>query len=216
MKNGNILDITKEYLSSRGKIHDKMNPTIRSKIIFGVACTMKQLHARNVFHRNLKNADILLDDNFEPKIGSFVISRFLSSPEKYYGIAGTPQYTAPEIYLDKETSDGYYGFPVDVYAYSIFLYFMFSTEYQLPNIKKLTAKIFASKICEGQRPLRPKSIPDNYWNLIQQCWSQDPNDRPTFAEITEILKNDSYAIEEFGMKTDLELLHEYQNRIDRY
>lgn len=46
------------------------------------------------------------------------------------------------------------------------------------------------------------------------CWNQNPSDRPTFDEIVKILRDDSFAIEEFGMKTDLDELHEYQNRID--
>ena len=64
--------------------------------------------------------------------------------------------------------------------------------------------------------LKPDSIPEHYWNLIQKCMDNDISKRPSFEEITEILKNDKYAIEEFGMKTNLEQLHEYQNRIDRY
>ena len=44
---------------------------------------------------------------------------------------------------------------------------------------------------------------------------QDPKERLTFDEITEILKDDKYAINEFGMQTNLDELHEYQNRIDQ-
>lgn len=47
------------------------------------------------------------------------------------------------------------------------------------------------------------------------CWKQNPEDRPTFNEIVEILKNDKYALEEFGKKTNLDQLHEYQKRIGK-
>ena len=57
------------------------------------------------------------------------------------------------------------------------------------------------KIGRGDRPARKENIPDVYWELIQQCWKQDPNDRLTFDEIVEILRNDKYALEEFGMRT---------------
>lgn len=46
------------------------------------------------------------------------------------------------------------------------------------------------------------------------CWKQNPDERPTFSEIVEILKHDKFAIEEFEMRTNLDELHEYQNRID--
>ena len=65
------------------------------------------------------------------------------------------------------------------------------------------------------RPSFDESIPDCYRCLIESCWSQDPSERPTFEEIVEILKSDKYAIEEFGMKTDLDELHNYQDRIEQ-
>ena len=36
----------------------------------------------------------------------------------------------------------------------------------------------------------------------------------TFDEIIELLRDDKFAINEFGMKTDLDDLHEYQKRCD--
>ena len=44
-KNNDLLTLTRNYLQSRNI--DSMNPTIRSKIIFGVASIMKQLHQNN-------------------------------------------------------------------------------------------------------------------------------------------------------------------------
>ena len=73
---------------------------------------------------------------------------------------------------------------------------------------------FEQRIERGERFKRPKEIPDHYWDLIQICWKNDPSERPSFNEIVKILKEDKYAIEEFGMKTNLDKLHEYQSRID--
>lgn len=69
-------------------------------------------------------------------------------------------------------------------------------------------------VCRGKRFKRPKNLPDQYWELIERCWDDVPLHRPTFDEIVEELKNDKYAIEEYGMKTNLDELHEYQKRID--
>lgn len=54
------------------------------------------------------------------------------------------------------------------------------------------------------RPPKPYNIPDCYWELIQKCWNTNENERLSFEEITEILK------------TDLDDLHNYQNKIDNY
>ncbi|KAK8881222.1 hypothetical protein M9Y10_003956 [Tritrichomonas musculus] len=53
VENGSLDDLTKQYLNSNGQQHDKMNPTIRSKVIFGIAATMKKLHKMNIIHRDL-------------------------------------------------------------------------------------------------------------------------------------------------------------------
>lgn len=189
-----------------------MNPTIRSKIIFGVAATMKSLHKRKIIHRNLTNINVLLDDKLEPRIGSFSLARFVDDPYELEMAVGTSAWMAPETFMD---GDEIYSYPVDVYSYSIFLYFMFSLDATFPDKKRIrSTQQFVMKIRRGNRPVRPERIPDHYWELINKCWKQNPEDRPTFEEITAILKEDKYALDEFGMKTDLDQLHEYQRRID--
>lgn len=47
--------------------------------------------------------------------------------------------------------------------------------------------------------------------MIQKCWKQIAKERPSFDEIVNELKD---AINELGIKTNLEELHEYQNRIE--
>ena len=69
------------------------------------------------------------------------------------------------------------------------------------------------KIGRGLRPKKPEECPDVYWELIQDCWKQLPSERLTFDQIIEKLKDDKYALEEYGVKTDLDQLHEYQERI---
>ena len=212
MKNGNIDEITKKYLKTEGKENEKMNPTIRSKIIFGVAATMKSLHKRKIIHKNLTNVNVLLDDKLEPRIGSFSFARFVDDPCELEMGFGTPGWMAPETFMD---GDEIYSYPVDVYSYSMFLYFMFSLNATFPDKKPIrTQQQIMMKMGRGDRPVRPERIPDHYWELINKCWKQNPEDRPTFEEITAILKEDKYALDEFGMKTDLDQLHEYQRRID--
>ena len=53
-KNGSLELIVKKYLKNEGKGTEKLNPTIRSKIIFGVAAIMKRIHRHNLIHKLLK------------------------------------------------------------------------------------------------------------------------------------------------------------------
>lgn len=64
-------ELIEDYFNSKGSDDSILNPTIRSKIIFGVAAIMKKLHKLNIVHSNLTIGNILLDDNYEPLINNF-------------------------------------------------------------------------------------------------------------------------------------------------
>ena len=49
------------------------------KIIKGVCAGLNYLHSGNIYHLDLKPANILLDNNMMPKIGDFGISRIFPS-----------------------------------------------------------------------------------------------------------------------------------------
>ena len=209
MKNGDIDGIMKDYIQTNGQNNKKINPTIRSKIIFGIATIMKSLHKNGFLHRNLTTSHILLDEDFEPKISFSYFSLFFKEKENQLRLfKGSLYFMAPELMTNIN-----YGYPVDVYSYSIILYRMFSNSLKFSEGFALNRFAFLKNILNSKRLKRPQNIPDNFWELIQKCWNDDPDERPTFSEITEILKDDNFALEEFGMKTDLDELHQYQNKI---
>lgn len=212
MKNGSLDSYVKDYLDSKGMKNEVLNPTVRTKILFGIAATMKQVHKRNVIHRDLKLENVFLDDNKEPRIADFGLAKVMVNKVDMTMVVGTPFYMAPEIFADGEET---YTVSVDVYAFAFVMYKMFSNLVQFADLKAIRSpQQYLRKIEQGQRPLKPASIPEPYWELIQKCWDQNPSDRPTFEQITEYLRDDKYAINEFEMTTDLDELHEYQSRID--
>lgn len=111
---------------------------------------------------------------------------------------------APEFIEDEKT------FSSNVYSFAIILYQLFSFNFKFVGKHHSHYNNFRNR----ERLERPENIPDSYWNLINQCWAHDPEVRPTFEEIVERLKSDEFVIEEFGMKTDLDQIHDYQNRIE--
>lgn len=189
-----------------------LNPTIRSKIVFGVASQMKRLHKMNIINRNLRLEKIYLDDNFEPILNCFILSKFVNDLKEMEMLVGAPFFMAPEIFMD---DDFLYDLPVDVYAYGFLLFNMFSQNIVFQGVRRIkSSQQYMVSISRGIRPMRQDNIPDCYWELIQKCWQQNPDDRPTFEEIVNILKDDKFALNEFGEETDLNQLHEYQQRID--
>lgn len=75
---------------------------------------MNYLHFGNppVLHRDLKSANILLDDSYNAKVADFGLSRLKAQQRSMTGNCGTVQWMAPEILA----SEGY-AEPADVYSY---------------------------------------------------------------------------------------------------
>lgn len=212
--------ITAEELMENGTLSDYLandswckknytrfdDSTVKSQIIFGIAASMKRLHSMEFAFGSLCLRTIFLDDSFEPRI------RF--APPKCFGTCNlNPIYenyflfSPPELL--NQDSDDFNSFDIskaaDVYSYGMILYSLFSGGYK-PGFK-----IIKNEIKKGWRPDKLRNISDEFWELIQRCWSQYPEDRPSFDQIVSLLRDDRYV---FDSKTDLDSLHKYQDRLD--
>jgi polo-like kinase 1 len=83
---------------------------------------MEYMHKMRVIHRDLKLANLLLDDQFNLKIADLGLAAKLEfSDEKRRTMCGTPNYIAPEI-ISGETGHSY---EVDIWSAGIICYVMF-------------------------------------------------------------------------------------------
>ncbi|XVF75919.1 hypothetical protein PTKIN_Ptkin13bG0225500 [Pterospermum kingtungense] len=78
----------------------------RLTIIQGVAQALEYLHngcQKRVLHRDIKSSNIMLDSEFNARLGDFGLARTIQEKEKTHhstnDIAGTPGYMAPETFL---------------------------------------------------------------------------------------------------------------------
>ena len=84
----------------------------------------------------------------------------------------------------------FYGYKHDVYDYGAFLYHMFTNILIFNSGYNINKK---DTYIQGLELL--KIIPDHYCNLIKRCRNENVEERPTFEEITNILKDDKFALE---------------------
>jgi hypothetical protein len=47
---------------------------------------------------------------------------------------------------------------------------------------------YAAKVSQGFRPSESKKIPPAVWALVQQCWDQDAELRPSMQHVAEMLQ----------------------------
>ncbi|KAF5798583.1 putative protein kinase RLK-Pelle-DLSV family [Helianthus annuus] len=91
----------------------------RYEIILGIARGLAHLHDEfhfKIVHRDIKSSNILLGDDFRPKIADFGLARFQPEGQSHVStrFAGTLGYTAPEYALQGILSD-----KVDTYSFGI-------------------------------------------------------------------------------------------------
>lgn len=174
-----------------GQVNPKWNATTKYICFIGIAHAMHYLHSNRIIHRDLKPLNVLLDEKFYPYVCDFGISRCFSKEianaiqMEMTGCVGTPYYMAPELF----NPDAVYGASVDVYAYGMTLYQMISGKIPWLGFS------FTQIMNKVQGSLRPKfnpnvKISEKMKALIERCWSQNPFDRPSFAEIFLLLSND--------------------------
>lgn len=74
--------------------------------------------------------------------------------------------------------------PVDVYAFSIVMLEIMTGQ---PAYGSMRADEIRAVVGSGQRPGIPESVPTDLTKLIRFCWAQNPNDRPGFEQVVEML-----------------------------
>ena len=72
---------------------------------------------------------------------------------------------------------------------------VFTGEWPFPQLSRLLVE---SELLEGKRPTRPShpAVIEPLWSLMQRCWDQDPQSRPTVMEVLECLEEIAPDVED--------------------
>ena len=174
-ENGNLF----EFL--HGKDSPELEDIERLNLALEIAQGINYLHSFNppILHRDLKSLNILLDKNYVVKIADFGWAKLLNN--HMTKMRGTFQWMAPEV-ISKEN----YTEKADVYSFGIILWEFWSKE---PPYHGIPAKEVGTKVKNDKnyRPKIPEDVPREIAELMEVCWEEDPDKRPTFLEIINFL-----------------------------
>lgn len=177
-------------LQAQGLAPKEWNDTKLLITLYGIAYGMAYLHSKNILHRDLKPANVFFDEYLYPKIGDFGLSKKIGDDsffESFHHV-GTLAFLSPEI-----LNEFNYSKAGDVYAFGILLYEMITLE---KPYKKIPYYQILFSVINNKRPEFNVYVPNCYKKLIEKCWHNDAEKRPTFNEIVDILENDNEFITE--------------------
>ncbi|KAL7601910.1 hypothetical protein Lser_V15G21989 [Lactuca serriola] len=174
----------------------------RLQICLGAARGLTYLHFPptetqiRVIHRDLKSANILLDENWQPKIADFGLSKLHVVSEQsdflVTNAAGTFGYLDPVYYktgvLTKES---------DLYSFGVVLFEILCGRLAFEEGKGFLGPLACRHYCDGKLteiidPILRKQMSadslDLYSAIAYQCLDNDRKQRPTIVEVVQKLE----------------------------
>lgn len=152
----------------------------------GILAGLKHMHAQGVVHRDLKTLNVMFsDDRFSnPVIIDLGLANVYERGRRLTGGRGTPRYMSPENIGHEE-----YDHREDIYAFGFLLWEMLNRK--IPFGEVWTDEAIAGGVLYHN--LRPNldNLQRYYPTLvpvIQACWAQKQEDRPSIERIQEMLE----------------------------
>ncbi|KAL6079285.1 putative Serine/threonine protein kinase-transforming protein Rmil [Balamuthia mandrillaris] len=173
-----------EYMS-RGSLYQilhndelELSWDLLRQIMLDACKGMTYLHNSEpvIVHRDLKSHNLLVSESWQTKVADFGLSRIVDvGVTQAMTACGTPSWTAPEVLRGEK-----YTTKCDVYSFGVVLWECVTRQNPYGNMPHF--QIVFQVGTQGLRPQIPKTTPHAWARLIADCWSEDPDKRPTFEE----------------------------------
>ncbi|KAL5559957.1 hypothetical protein UlMin_036168 [Ulmus minor] len=186
------LSIVTEYLP-RGSLYrlihrpgpgEIMDQRRRLRMALDVAKGINYLHCLSppILHWDLKSPNLLVDKNWTVKVCDFGLSRFKANTFiSSKSVAGTPEWMAPEFLRGEPSNE-----KSDVYSFGVILWEL--TTMQQPWNGLSPAQVVGAVAFQNRRLAIPPNTSPALSSLMESCWADDPNERPSFRNIVDSLK----------------------------
>jgi len=148
-----------------------------ARLLLPIARALAYAHGAGIIHRDIKPGNILISPNGDPMLSDFGIAKILDAPQQETSLTGmntgigTPEYMAPEQWLNKISAQ------TDMYALGVVFYELITG--RKPFQADTPAGILIKQ--SNEAPPRPISIisnlPGQVEDLILKALAKKPEDR---------------------------------------
>ncbi|XP_061372730.1 protein NSP-INTERACTING KINASE 3 isoform X2 [Gastrolobium bilobum] len=203
MSNGSVASRLKDHINGR----PALDWTRRKKIALGTARGLVYLHEQcdpKIIHRDVKAANILLDEDFEAVVGDFGLAKLLDHRDSHVttAVRGTVGHIAPEYLSTGQSSE-----KTDVFGFGILLLELITGHKALDFGRAANQKgvmlDWVKKLHQDGRlsQMVDKDLKGNF-DLVELeemvqvallCTQFNPLHRPKMSEVLKMLEEDGLA-----------------------
>ncbi|RCV45449.1 hypothetical protein SETIT_9G454900v2 [Setaria italica] len=136
------------------------------------------LHEKNIVHRDIKCANILVHVNGSVKLADFGLAKEITKFSAVKSCKGTVYWMAPEVINPKQT----YGPAADIWSLGCTVLEMLTRQIPYPDLEWTQALY---RIGKGEGPTVPSGLSKDARDFISQCVKPNPEDRPSASKLLE-------------------------------
>ena len=193
--------------NSNGGFGEKYAKILFKKILEGI----QFCHEKNICHFDIKVANILLDEKYNPIINDFGLSQEIESNGKinqFSGLRGTRYMMCPQMFEEGKT---YNGIDADIFSLGVLLYQLVTSGRGFLNVNRNSYQNIKDKKYEKywEKNFRSEELSDEFKKLFIRMVAYEPSERPRikdilkdswFKEINNLLKNNKEEYEKLEQK----------------
>ena len=147
------------------------------KVFVEMCKALRALHSRNIFHRDLKSANVFLQKNGQAKLGDLNVSK-VAKKGLLYTQTGTPYYASPEVWRDQP-----YDSKSDIWSLGCVLYEMCTLK---PPFRANDMNGLYKRVLKGSfAPIDPNCYSRNLAKVLSALLKVDSNQRPSCDDILQ-------------------------------